>query len=175
MKCAASLAISVVLCAAAVAQNVPNPVTTAARADLERQSRNLIAAAEEMPAGKYNYQPTPQQMTYGKLIAHVAQSNVFLCSTLAGIQAPKPMVSEKDSKDTIVSALKNSFDTCSAALGKLDDSVLGDRVMLFGGRNSTKAGALLALVGDWADHYSAAAMYLRLNGMLPPTAKAKEE
>jgi hypothetical protein len=23
---------------------------------------------------------------------------------------------------------------------------------------------------DWADHYSAVAMYLRLNGLLPPTA-----
>jgi hypothetical protein len=24
---------------------------------------------------------------------------------------------------------------------------------------------------DWADHYGASAMYLRLNGILPPTAK----
>jgi len=25
--------------------------------------------------------------------------------------------------------------------------------------------------GDWADHYSQQAVYLRLNGQLPPTAK----
>ena len=25
--------------------------------------------------------------------------------------------------------------------------------------------------GDWADHYSQVAIYLRLNGILPPTAK----
>jgi hypothetical protein len=31
---------------------------------------------------------------------------------------------------------------------------------------------LIALTpNDWADHYSAAAIYLRLNGVLPPTAK----
>jgi hypothetical protein len=26
---------------------------------------------------------------------------------------------------------------------------------------------------DWADHYSQSAIYLRLNGLLPPTAKKK--
>jgi hypothetical protein len=28
---------------------------------------------------------------------------------------------------------------------------------------------------DWADHYSQLANYLRLNNLLPPTAKQKEE
>jgi hypothetical protein len=30
---------------------------------------------------------------------------------------------------------------------------------------------MLVTVGDWADHYSQSAIYLRLNGLLPPTAK----
>jgi hypothetical protein len=33
---------------------------------------------------------------------------------------------------------------------------------------------LIALTNDWADHYSAAAMYLGLNGLLPPTAKSED-
>jgi hypothetical protein len=28
--------------------------------------------------------------------------------------------------------------------------------------------------GDWADHYSQSAIYLRLNNLLPPTAKKPE-
>jgi hypothetical protein len=35
----------------------------------------------------------------------------------------------------------------------------------------TRASAMIALTNDFADHYSAAAMYLRLNGLLPPTAQ----
>jgi hypothetical protein len=54
------------------------------------------------------------------------------------------------------------------------DAKLGDELTLFGGRKGTKAAAVIALTSDWADHYSAAAMYLRLNGLLPPTAKAKD-
>ncbi len=67
--------------------------------------------------------------------------------------------------------MKASFDFCTTALAKVDDSKLGDTVDLYGGRQGPRAFALIALTNDWADHYSAAAQYLRLNGLLPPTAK----
>jgi hypothetical protein len=37
-----------------------------------------------------------------------------------------------------------------------------------------RAMGVFFLVGGWADHYGAAAMYLRLNGILPPTAQPKK-
>ena len=30
------------------------------------------------------------------------------------------------------------------------------------------------IAADWADHYSTAASYLRMNGILPPTAQPKK-
>src|SRR5256885_3378002 len=44
-------------------QGVPGPVTTAFRADAERLARNLVAAADDMPATKYQFKPTPAQMS----------------------------------------------------------------------------------------------------------------
>ena len=38
----------------------------------------------------------------------------------------------------------------------------------------SRATALITIVVDWADHYSTAASYLRLNGLLPPTAAPKK-
>jgi len=32
---------------------------------------------------------------------------------------------------------------------------------------------MMITVGDWADHYSQEANYLRLNGVLPPTARPR--
>jgi hypothetical protein len=100
----------------------------------------------------------------------------MLCSKLSGTPEPKPAAAlkETDGKDKLVPALKASFDFCSTALGKVDDSKLADEVELFGGRKGSKAFALLALSGGWSDHYSAAAIYLRLNGLLPPTAQPKK-
>jgi hypothetical protein len=33
--------------------------------------------------------------------------------------------------------------------------------------------AFIGLIADWADHYGQQAIYLRLNGVLPPTAREK--
>ena len=44
--------------------------------------------------------------------------------------------------------------------------------MAFGGQSRivTRAGMVLGHVVDMADHYSQLANYMRLNGILPPTA-----
>jgi hypothetical protein len=76
-----------------------------------------------------------------------------------------------DSKDKLVAGLKASFKFCETALGQIQDAQLGDSVEFFGGRKVTKGMAGLITVADWADHYSQMAIYLRLNGLLPPTAK----
>jgi len=162
------------LSAAAFAQE-KNPVSSVLREILPRQQKNLIAAAEAMPADKYAFKPTPAQMSFGHLVAHMVRSNLELCAK-AGDMTPPPKVGDVDeaqSKDRLVSALKTSFDFCNAALAKADDSHLGDSIDLFG-HPGPRAFAYFALTNDWADHYSAAAMYLRLNGILPPTAQGKK-
>jgi hypothetical protein len=35
----------------------------------------------------------------------------------------------------------------------------------------TRARAIVGVAGDWEDHYAQMAMYLRLNGILPPTTQ----
>ena len=151
-----------------------SPVTAAVRDTLQGRQKMLVEAAQEMPPDKYGFKPTPAQMSFGHLVGHVLQSNGLLCSKLSGSTAPQQQVSDADPKEKLVDALKASFDFCSTALNQLSDARLGDEVTLFGGRKGTKADAVIALTSGWADHYSAAAMYLRLNGLVPPTAKPKE-
>jgi uncharacterized damage-inducible protein DinB len=151
-----------------------NPVTAAVRDTLQGRQKNLVEAAQEMPPDKYGFKPTPAQMSFAHLLGHITQSNGFLCSKLSGRAAPQQQVSDADPKEKLVDALKASFDFCSTALSQLSDAKLGDEVTLFSGRKATKAAAMIALISGWADHYSAAAMYLRLNGLVPPTAKPKE-
>lgn len=152
-----------------------NPVSNSVRTILDRQSKNMVAAVEEMPADKFSFHPTPAQMTFGKLVMHMAGSNYFLCSKISGTASPaEEKLAETDSKDKLLGALKASFDYCTQMLAKVDDSKLGEPLTLWGGRTMSRAAAMIALTNDFADHYGMAAMYLRLNGLLPPTAKQKE-
>src|SRR5689334_8442416 len=62
-----------------------NPVMNGVRAIAQRQSKNIVEAAEEMPADKYAYKPTPAQMTYGDVVAHlIKEGNNYLCSATTG-------------------------------------------------------------------------------------------
>ena len=135
------------------------------------RAKNLTAAAEAMPADKYSYKPTEQQMTFGALVEHIAKANNFFCSKLANQAEPSDKITDKDPKDKLVASLKNSFTYCETALKGVQDSQLGEQVTLFGGHPAAKAAALVNLAGSWADHYGTAAIYLRLNGILPPTAQ----
>ena len=63
---------------------------------------------------------------------------------------------------------------CGTALAKVDDSRLGDKVPYFGEREVSRAEAMVAAAEEWAGHYSQIAVYLRLNGVTPPTARRRQ-
>jgi DinB superfamily len=155
--------------------NAPSPVSEALRRTLDRSSKNLVAAAEEMPESKYGFKPTPAQMSFGDVIAHLDGGNDFLCSAVAGSPSPKrDELKASAGKEKLVARLRETFQYCDSALAKADDSKLTGMVPWFGNRQITRAQAVLETAQDWADHYSQLAIYLRLNGLLPPTAKQKE-
>ncbi len=162
-------------CSANALAQTKNPVTTVVKEILPRQAKNLEAAVDLMPAGKFSYRPSEGQMTFGKLVGHIIESNYYLCERASDVPQPKTEEpKETDSKEKLAAALKASFDYCTSALAKVDDSTLGDTIHAYGGREAPRAWAYIAMTNDWSDHYAAAAQYLRLNGILPPTAKKKE-
>jgi uncharacterized damage-inducible protein DinB len=149
-----------------------NPVSTALRDIMPSRQKNTIAAVEAMPADKFSYKPSAEQITFGHLVAHMVEANYGLCSNAAAVPAPKAEeVKDTDTKDKLVTALKASFDFCADALSKMDDSRLGEMTAGLGGQQLSRARFALGIASNWADHYAEAAMYLRQNGILPPTAK----
>jgi hypothetical protein len=152
-----------------------DPVASSLRLLLQRSQTNTVGAIEAMPADKFSYKPTADQMTFAHLAVHIVGFNNGLCAKAADVPAPKvEEPKESDSKDQLVAAVKASYSFCNDALSKMDDSKLGDTIDLFGGRQAPRAMAALILSGGWSDHYAAAAMYLRLNGILPPSAQPKK-
>src|SRR4051812_4422040 len=163
------------LCCVTVPAAAQAPVSDALRSTAKRSATNLIAAAEEFPAAKYGFKPTPAQMSVGDIVGHLSGGNDYLCSSISGVPAPKRAETKKGAtKAQLVTALKESFQFCDEALAKVNDSGLSDKVPFFGGREVSRAEMMFVAAEDWADHYSQLANYLRLNQLLPPTAKKKD-
>jgi len=160
---------------AAAAAPSASPVADALRAMEQRYARILVAAAEAMPPDKYNYRPTPAQMSFAQIQAHLSsEGNDGLCAKVGGVPLPqRTPVDTTAGKDQLIARLKETFQFCETAFAKLDDSKLGEPLQLFGPNPFSRAAAILITVGDWADHYSQEANYLRLNNVLPPTAQPR--
>src|SRR5438552_16584405 len=166
------IALAVLFTVPVVATAQGNPVADAFRDNARSSAKNLIAAAEEFPADKYSYKPTAAQMSVGDIIVHLSQGNDYLCGTIGAMKAPeRTKVAGTDAKDALLARLRESFAFCDQALASLTDTNLGEQLPFFGGRKMSRAAVMTLTTGDWADHYSQYANYLRLNGMVPPTAK----
>jgi len=147
------------------------PVADAFRHNASQMDKKLVAAAEEMPADKYGYKPTPAQMTFGEIVLHIAQDNDEACPPIGGAKLPdRAKLAPTDDKTKLVARLRESFVYCEQSVAHVDDSNLAGKVSAFGASWS-RAGMMMERVDDWSDHYSQFAIYLRLNNLLPPTAK----
>jgi hypothetical protein len=169
---ARSLICVLVFSAAAFAQQTKTSVSDVLREMLNGREHNTVAAFDTMPADKYDYKPTADQMTFGHLAAHIVESNNYFCANVGDV--PEPKVEElkgTEGKDKLVAAMKASFQFCHEALAKADDAKMSSDIKWFDGKPRARTWAFIALASSWADHYAAAAMYLRLSGILPPTAK----
>jgi len=130
-------------------------------------------AVRPKPA-KHGSEPEPKQVKHGNQVIadRLCRLPCEVVDFTAGQDCDEGQkLSESDSKDALTKALKDSFAYCEQVLAKADDSTLGQPVALRDGRPGTRAAALIYLAAGWADHYSAAAMYLRLNNLLPPSAQ----
>jgi DinB superfamily len=148
-----------------------NKVATFARNALTSRSEEIIAATIEMPADKFGFTPSPEEMTFGQLTLHVADGNYIYCSKIGGLPEPtRPTLSDADAKDTLVQRLRASFDFCTTAFSKLDGAVMSEP-LTFGPTKTPRSMAILTLTGTWTDHFAMQTTYLKANGLAPPASK----
>jgi uncharacterized damage-inducible protein DinB len=160
---------------------VTNPIAAAFKARIGGLSRNIAQAFDSIPEAKFAYKPTPAQLSLGFIAQHVASDNYLFCDQFGDKKSSLP---EKDTatpdsikatwpKDTLVAKLKASFAFCQDAIGQLEDGKLADQVTLTFRGNSRQLPRISMVLGhalDLADHYSQLANYMRLIGLLPPSA-----
>src|SRR5260370_27116799 len=93
---------------------VANPVSGFVKAGVARYGKNMVAAAESMPAEKYGFKPSPEMNSFVHLMMHIAQLNNTFCAKISGQTAPDVKMAETNPKDKLVAAIKDTFAFCTA-------------------------------------------------------------
>jgi uncharacterized damage-inducible protein DinB len=129
----------------------------------------MMAIAAAMPEEKFTYKSTPAQRDYGQQIMHVATGNMAYLRFLGGTTTPPAFNRTATSKADVLQALAASFDFGEALLREQSDQSVLQIVQTnqFLGPSS-KARVIYFLLGHTWDIYGQMAVYLRLNGIVPP-------
>ncbi len=135
-----------------------------------------LAVARAMPAESYNFRPSPEEMSFGHVMAHIAAANIGACSAASGLARPAtpsklaPLLRDVKSdvdRDTAVQFLSDSFAFCEHAIDSMRPAQFEAEA---GPSNRRMTGFewLWAYFTHTAHHRGQAEVYLRVKGIKPP-------
>ena len=153
---------------------------------LDQAGRKLVALAEEIPAERYSWRPTPEVRSVSEVLIHVAVGNFQLPASIGGgapdgVEVPgtvwemtrqrKEWEAEIVDKPAVVDLLRRSFAYAAEAVPAIDDLDL--EVATWGFRSS-KRDYLLILQSHAHEHLGQTIAYARGLGITPPWSRRRE-
>jgi uncharacterized damage-inducible protein DinB len=138
-------------------------------ASFQRAATEILDVAEVMPAEKYGYKPTPEISSFGDQLVHVAGITQRFIDTAKGTKTDAAQHGAM-AKPEVISLLKQTFQTAQGMITPLTDAQLLEPVKFpFGDRTVTRATFWQGPLYQIRNHHGQLVVYLRMNGIVPPT------
>jgi uncharacterized damage-inducible protein DinB len=136
----------------------------------QRATTDLIDVAEAMPEEKYAYKPTPEVYTFREQLVHLAGATQRFIDTAKGTKSDAGHPHAAMPKAEVIALLKQTFQTGQEMLGALTDAQLLEQVKFpIGNRMVTRFTFWQGPLYQVRNHHGQLVVYLRLNGIVPPT------
>jgi hypothetical protein len=171
---------------------VTDPVSKMVKASFDSICGYIARSAEKMPEENYAYKPTPEVMSFGELVGHVANTHFSYCSRVKGEKNPNDGndLQKKTTKAEIVKGLADSIAYCAPLYSGMTDAKAlepmpppavpaagvppqGQAAPPSPPPAQAKLQRLMGnLTHDW-EHYGNLVTYLRLKGLIPPSSEPR--
>jgi len=152
------------------------------------QEYQVRSAAEAMPEDKYGYRPAegkfknekpefgPAEVrAFAEQVKHVACANFAFAAELDGTKPPeacdKGGPSPAKTKKELLIYLRDSFAAVNKSLAAVNEKNMFDPIEGPYAAPATRLGLATTIIWHAADHYGQMALYLRLNGIVPPSSR----
>jgi uncharacterized damage-inducible protein DinB len=146
------------------------PVVGAVTPRYKELSGWLVKTAEQVPESLYGFKPNPAVRSLGQLVGHVANAHYLFCSAALGEPMPKnPDYEKVTDKAALVTAMKASVAYCDRAYQTSDADAMKE-TKLFGATLS-RLGVLVWNATHDGEHYGNLVVYMRSNGITPPSSQ----
>jgi uncharacterized damage-inducible protein DinB len=130
----------------------------------------LVQTAEQVPDSLLGYKPNPAVRSMSELLGHVANAHYAFCSGALGTAEPEHADFEKATdKATLVDGMKASVAYCNTAYQMSDADAMKETQ--FFGSTMTRLAVLVWNATHDGEHYGNLVVYMRANGMVPPSSQ----
>ena len=150
------------------AQTTPPSLVKELVATWQRAATDIIDVAEAMPEQKYDYKPVPEIATFRDQLVHVTGIAQRFIDSAKGTKSEHPH--KTMTKAEVIGLLKQTLQTGQETLGSLTDAQLLEQVKFpFGDRMVTRFTFWQGPLYQVRNHHGQLVVYLRMNGIVPPT------
>lgn len=136
---------------------------------LKNAKEYTLQVANLMPAEKYDYKPSKEEMDFGKQLIHISQNLCWLSSSyITNKENPLTAADGKlSTKNDIIGLVAKAYDFAINALQNFETNSLAEPVKFFAGPKSKLQ--IINLIQDHQTHHRGQILvYLRLNEIKPP-------
>ena len=136
----------------------------------QRAATDILDVAQAMPEEKYGYKPTPEISTFREQLMHLADATQRFIDTAKGTKSEAGHAHPTMTKAEVIARLKQTLQTGQEMLGSLTDAQLLEQVKFpFGDRMVTRFTFWQGPLYQVRNHHGQLVVYLRMNGIVPPT------
>jgi len=150
---------------------------------LKSVEKQIVSAAEAMPAVKYGFAPTDGEFqgvrSFGQQVKHLAATNHILAAAALGEEVPSDAGDEAGpeavrTKAEILDYLKRSFAHLGKAIDAIDEkdrTVNASPISPLKKTETTRLALTAEALIHAFNHYGQMVEYLRMNGVVPPASR----
>ena len=134
--------------------------------------KHCLEVANAMPENLYSYKPTEVSKTFAEQMVHIATSTQLLTKRyVQGMNVkPKKLDASKMTKAEIINLLKEHFAYTTNVILTIEQKQLDELCIMYHSKNEvSRAFALFYVQDHLANHRAKANLYVRMNGIEPPS------
>lgn len=151
------------VCLPARAQGKPS-VAEDIKKHFDGVNKKVLEMAKDLPDDKYDFRIKPETRTFGEVILHVVEGDLYAAKIAKGEKTEWEDLSLKDypNKAAIVAALEKSIEQADAVLQSEPSDAF-----------AKSSAPWVGIIEHAGEQYGTLAAYYRADGMVPPASRKK--
>ena len=157
-----------------------NSISDEVRAHWQHTRDMMLTIAAAVPEDKYDFKPVPEVRSFREMLMHMVTDTQLHVGYVGGVSREESerltaKYAKLKTRAEFLKALGESYDYGDKILADLNDQNALEMVTGMRGERMTRISAYMHALHDIVDHYGNLVVYLRLNGIVPPSTATRQQ